>query len=215
MPELEALAPLRAVPVPMPRPDGARVWSSSGPYLTLGKRGVDPGELRRRMPPAFHRITEHLQVLFKGYVEALECQQRADAPGVVAALLRAGRLEEEVGRHAQARTWYEVALRVAEALQDRRPEVEALHALGYVCLALAEYAAGARHFQRSLALAEAEFDQAGATAASEGLGDVALAQGPWGGAQAWYSRGLRLAEAAGSAPPAVRLERRPAGMARN
>src|SRR5258708_14227109 len=50
--------------------------------------------------------------------------------------------------HTQARNWYEVALRVAEALQDRRPEVEALRALGYVCLALGEYAAGARHFQR-------------------------------------------------------------------
>src|SRR5205814_7443140 len=77
----------------------------------------------------------------------------------------------------------------------------------YVCLALGEYAAGARHFQRSLALAEAEFDQAGATAASDGLGDVALAQGQWGGAHAWYSRGLRLAEAAGDAPRAGRLER--------
>ena len=214
MPELEALAPLRALLVSIARPDEATLWSSSGPYLTLGKRGVHPDELRRRMPQAFHRITEHLQALFKAYVEALECQQRADAPGVVAALLRAGRLEEEVGRHAQARTWYEVALRVAEALQDRRPEVEALHALGYVCLALAEYAAGARHFQRSLALAEAEFNQVGATAACEGLGDVALAQGQWGGAQAWYSRGLRLAEAAGDAPRAGRLERQLGVLAR-
>src|SRR5439155_751409 len=86
-----------------------------GGLLTLAKRGVHPDELRRRMPQAFHRITEHLQALFKAQVEALECQQRADAPGVVTALLRAGRLEEEVGRHTQARAWYEVALRVAEA----------------------------------------------------------------------------------------------------
>src|SRR5207237_266962 len=83
-------APLRALLVSIARPDEATVWSSSGPYLTLGKRGVHPDELRRRMPQAFHRITEHLQVLFKAYVEALECQQRADAPGVVAALVRAG-----------------------------------------------------------------------------------------------------------------------------
>src|SRR5439155_794861 len=106
------------------------------------------------------------------------------------------------------------ALRVAEALQDRRPEVEVLRALGYIGLALGEYAAGARQFQRSLALAEAEFDQAGATAASEGLGDVALAQGQWGGAQAWYSRGLRLAEAASDAPRAGRLERQLGVLAR-
>ena len=214
MPELEALAPLRALLVSIARPDEATLWSSSGPYLTLGKRGVHPDELRRRMPQAFHRITEHLQALFKAYVEALECQQRADAPGVVAALLRAGRLEEDVGRHTQARTWYEVALGVAEALQDRRPEVEALRALGYVCLALGEHAASARHFQRSLALAEAEFDQAGATAASEGLGEVAVAQGQWGGAQAWYSRGLRLAEAASDPPRVGRLERQLGVLAR-
>src|SRR5258708_21969044 len=211
MPELEALAPLRALLVSIARPDEATVWSSSGPYLTLGKRGVHPDELRRRMPQAFHRITEHLQALFKAYVEALECQQRGDAPGVVVALLRAGRLEEEVGRHTQARNWYEVALRVAEALQDRRPEGEALRALGYGCLALGEYAAGARHFQRSLALAEAEFDQAGATAASEGLGDVALAQGQWAGAQGGFSRGLRLAQAASDPPRARRGGPRPGG----
>src|SRR5207247_1721874 len=128
MPELEALAPLRALLVSIARPDEATVWSSSGPYLTLGKRGVHPDELRRRMPQAFQRITEHLQALFKAYVEALECQQRADAPGVVLALLGAGRLEEDVGRHTQARTWSEVALgaqawysrglRLAEAASD-------------------------------------------------------------------------------------------------
>jgi tetratricopeptide (TPR) repeat protein len=214
MPELEALAPLRALLVSISRPDERTLWSSSGPYLTLGMRGVHPDELRRRMPQAFHRIAEHLQVLFKAYVEALECQQRADSPGVATALLRAGRLEEEVGRHTQARAWYEVSLRVAETLQDRRPEVEALRALGYVCLALREYAEGGRHFQRSLALAEAEFDQAGATAASEGLGEVALAQGQWAGAQAWYSRGLRLADAASDAPRAGRLERQLGVLAR-
>jgi tetratricopeptide (TPR) repeat protein len=214
MPELEALAPLRALLVSIARPDERALWSSSGPYLTLGKRGVHPDELRRRMPQAFHRIAEHLQVLFKAYVEALESQQRSDSPAVVAALLRAGRLEEDVGRYTQARAWYDVALRIAEALQDRRPEVEALRALGYVCLALGAYADGARHFQRSLALAESEFDQAGATAASEGLGEVALAQGQWAGAQAWYSRGLRLAEAAADAPRAGRLERQLGVLAR-
>src|SRR5438034_8414953 len=99
MPELEALAPLRALLVSSARPDEATVWYSSGPYLTVGKRGVHPDELRRRMPQAFQRITEHLQALFKAYVEALVCQQRADAPGVVLALLGAGRLEERSEEH--------------------------------------------------------------------------------------------------------------------
>jgi len=92
--------------------------------------------------------------------------------------------------------------------------VEALRALGYVRLALGEYAEGARHFQRSLALAEGEFDQAGATAASEGLGEAALAQGQWAGTHAWYSRGLRLADAAQDAPRAGRLERQLGVLAR-
>ena len=206
MPELEALEPLRALLIAVSRADEGALWSSSGPYLTLGKRGVQPDELRRRMPQAFHRIAEHLQVLYRAYVDALESQQQGDAAGAVAALLRAGRLEERVFRFQQAQAWYAVALRVAQALNDRRPEVEALRALGYVCLALGTPAVGAGHFQRSLALAEAEFDQAGATAACQGLGEAVLAQGQWGGAQAWFSRGLRLAEAAGDESRAGRLE---------
>ena len=207
LPELEALDPMRALLVSIARPDAQALWSSSGPYLTLGKRGVQPDELRRRMPQAFHGVVGHLQALYREYVDALECQQAADPAGVVAALLRGGRLEERAARFTQARAWYVVALAVAEALQDRRPEVETLRAIGYVCLALGQSAEGARHFQRSLALAEAEFDQAGATGACEGLGDAALAQGQWSGAHAWYSRGLRLADAAGDAVRAGRLER--------
>ncbi len=206
LPEIEALEPLRALLVSISRPDERALWSSSGPYLTLGKRGVQLDELRRRMPQAFHRITEHLQALYKAYVEALECQQLGELGGAVAALLRAGRLEEEVGRHAQARAWYAVALGVSQALQDRRPEVASLLALGRLAAALGDYAEGARHCQRALALAEAEFDQAGAIAACEGLGDAALLQGEWAGAQAWYSRGLRLAEASGDRRAVGRLQ---------
>ena len=231
MPELEALAPLRALLISIARPDERALWSSSGPYLTLGKRGVDPDELRRRLPQALHRIAdpsdklmpvvrgldkhaEHVNALCKTYVEALEARQRGDAAGVVGALVRGGHLEEEVGRFPQARAWYELALSVAEGLQDRRPEVDALRALGYLCLRRGQYVEGARQFQRAFALAEAEFDQAGTIAACEGLGDVSRAQGEWGGAQAWYGRGLRLAEASGDEGQMGRLERRLGVLAR-
>jgi tetratricopeptide (TPR) repeat protein len=207
LPELEALEPLRALLVSISRPDERALWSSSGPYLTLGKRGVEPEELRRRLPQVFHTVTAHLQKLYDAYVELLECQQRGDGAAAVAALLRAGRSEERVGRYPQARAWYAVARRVSETLQDRRPEVESLAALGDVCLALGEHAEGARYFQRGLAIAEAEFDQAGAIRACEGLGDAALAQTQWAGAQAWYARGLRLATAAGDQRLIGRLER--------
>jgi tetratricopeptide (TPR) repeat protein len=214
MPELEALAPLRALLVATSRADERALWSSSGPYLTLGKRGVQPDELRRRMPQAFHTVTEHLQALYKAYVEALEAQQKSDGGAAVAALLRAGRLEESVGRLTQARAWYEVARGVSEALQDRRPEVESLGSLGRLALTLGQHAEGARYFQRALALAEAEFDQAGAIASCEGLGDAALWQGQWSGAQAWYTRGLRLAEASSDARAVGRLERQLGVLAR-
>jgi tetratricopeptide (TPR) repeat protein len=214
LPELEALGPLRALLVSTSLPDERALWSSSGPYLTLGKRGVQPDELRRRMPQAFHRITEHLSTLYEAYVAALEAQQRGDGSGAVAALLHAGRLEEGAGRLQQAGAWYEVAVRVSAALQDRRPEVESLGALGRLALELGQYVAGARHFQRALALAEAEFDQAGAIAACEGLGDAALWQGEWGGARAWYARGLRLAEASAALRAVGRLERQLGMLAR-
>jgi tetratricopeptide (TPR) repeat protein len=214
LPDLEALLPLRALLVSIARPDERALWSSSGPYLTLGKRGVQPDELRRRMPEAFRRITAHLQALYRAYLEALESQQANDGSGAVVALLRAGQLEESVGRVAQARAWYEVALTVAETLQDRRPEVQLLGSLGQVALTLGQLPEGARHFQRALALAEAEFDQGGAIAACQGLGDTAVAQGQWGGAQAWYARGLRLAEASADHRSLARLERQLAVLTR-
>src|SRR6266511_790293 len=166
------------------------------------------------MPLAFHRITEHLKALYKAYVEALECQQRGDGAGAVAALLKAGRLEEAGGRRTQARAWYEVALGVSEALHLRRPEIESLRSLGQLCVTLGGYTEGARHFQRALALAEAEFDQAAAIAACEGMGDLALAQGQWTGAQAWYARGQRLAEASADPRSIGRLERQHGVLAR-
>jgi tetratricopeptide (TPR) repeat protein len=96
---------------------------------------------------------------------------------------------------------------VAEGLQDRRPEVEALRSLGQVALQVGAYAVGARYFQRAFALAEAELDTLGAIAASEGLGDAALRQEQLSGAHSWYSRGLRLAEASGDQVRWGRFER--------
>jgi len=122
MPELEALAPLRALLVSIARPDEATVWSSSGP--------ISPWEARRppgrAASPHAAGVSPHHRApagALQGYVEALEGQQRGDAPGVVAALLRAGRLEEGCGPAHPGAHLVEVALGVAEALQDRRPEV--------------------------------------------------------------------------------------------
>jgi tetratricopeptide (TPR) repeat protein len=205
LPDLEALLPLRALLISASRPDERQVWSSSGPYLTLGKRGVQPDDLRRHLGAAVQRMSAHVEALFRAYIEALDADQRRDGAGVVAALLGAGRLEERVGRPTQAQVWYDSALGVAEALPNRRPEVESLRALGELDLGLGRPLEGARHYQRALALAEAEFDQVGAVAACEGLGDAALAQAQWPGAQAWYTRGLRLAQESEQASAIGRL----------
>lgn len=208
LPSLEALMPLRGLLLSSARPDERVRWGSGGPYLTVGKREVEPGELTRRMGPVLAVVAEHIAALYGAYVEALERQERGDAPGAVTALVGAGRLEERVGRPTQAQAWYEVALALAEALQDRRPEVETLLALGHVCLALGQYAEGARHYQRALVLSEAEFDQAGAVDASVGLGNAAFERAEWSGAQAWYARALRLTEANGDRLRLGRIEHR-------
>jgi len=196
LPELEVLAPLRAVLVGAARADDLAQWGPSGPYLTLGKRGVRPEDLRTEIPKAIQRVAAHLAALYEHYIEALEARQARDGAGTVSALLRAGEREEAVERLAQARAWYEVALTVSEELQDRRPEIETLRVLGHLGLRQGRYGVAARAFQRSFVLAEAEFDQAGAIAACQGLGEADMTQGEWRGARAWFARGLRLAEAA-------------------
>ena len=208
LPNLEAMMPLRGLLLSSARPDERVQWGSGGPYLTVGKREIEPGELTRLMGPVLTAVAEHVAALFATYVGALEAQQRGDSPGAVAALVEAGRLEERVGRLTQAPAWYEVALALAETLQDRRPEVETLLAFGRACLALGQYALGARHYQRALVLSEAEFDQSAAIDASMGLGDAALECGYWSGAQAWYERTLRLTEAGDDRLRLGRIEHR-------
>src|SRR5207245_2532724 len=126
-----------------------------GPYLTLGKRGVQPEELRHRMPQVFHTITEHLQGLYGAYVEALECQQRADGTGAVAALLRAGRSEERVARLNQARAWYDVALRLGEAAGAQRQIGRLERYLGELARQQGEATSAGEHLRRARECLEA------------------------------------------------------------
>lgn len=196
LPDLEALTPLRALLVATSRADAGAQWASSGPYLTLGKRSIDAGGLRRRLDGMLEQITAHLSLLYHAYIDALEALAGGDPGPAVAALLRAGRAEETPGRLSQARVWYEVALKLADELQDRRPEIEILGALGRLARTQGHFQQGARYFQRCLALAEAEFDQGGVAEACVGLGSLAAAQGQWGGARSWYKRGLTAAQSA-------------------
>lgn len=214
LPNLEALMPLRGLLLSSAHPDERVQWGSGGPYLTVGKRQVEPGELSRLLAPVLNRVAEHIATLCRAYIEALAHQERNDVPGAVGALLQAGRLEESVQRLPQAQAWYDVALSLAEELQDRAPEVETLLSLGHVCLALAKYAEGARHYQRALVLSEAEFDPASAVDASIGLGNAAFERAEWDGARAWYLRALRVAESGKDRRRLGRIEHRLGVLAR-
>lgn len=202
LPNLESLAPLRAMLLAAARADEQTLWSGSGPYLTVGKQAVRPDELGQRVASVLGAVTEHLREVYAAYVEALVQQERGAQVGAVVALRRAGGREERAGRLPQAHAWYEVALDLAAELPIRRPEIELLLSLSAVCRRLGRCAEGARHAQRAFTLAEAEFDASGAMGACEELGSAAVAQGAWGGAEAWYQRGLRLADEGGWAAAA-------------
>src|SRR5262249_17269610 len=138
----------------------------------------------------------HLRALYDAALNALEAEQKGDVTDAVRSLLRAGSLEESVRRHAEARAWYDHALKIAAGLRDRRPEIEALRHVGHLECVRGRLESGARFFQRSLALAEDEMDTDGAALACQGLGKAALAQGMWQGAESWFGRAPRHAGAA-------------------
>lgn len=191
LPDVEDLAPLRRYVISLGgAPDN---WAGAEPNRTMGKRTLDPKELRARVPQVLARVTDRVQALYEAAVDALECERSGDLSQAVRALVRAGRCEERMGRYTQAQAWYQQALGVAGQLRDREPEMEVLCDLGRLETTRGYLEEAARAYQRSLALAEGEGDGEHAAAASNGLGDVLFTQAQWLGAEAWYFRGLQYA----------------------
>ena len=188
LPDIDALAPLRTFLVSVSR--GSRPVSE--PYGTVGKRVVQPADLRDFIPRAVGRLAEHLSALYESAVEALEAEERGDLVGSINALIAAGEREERVGRPASARAWYAHALRIAEELRDRHPEIQALRRLGRLDASRGDFEVAGRFYQRGFALAEAEQDRQSAALACHGLGNIAAAQRQWPGAVSWYTRGLQF-----------------------
>jgi tetratricopeptide (TPR) repeat protein len=188
LPDIDALAPLRTFLVSVSR--GSRPVSE--PYGTVGKRVVQPTDLRDFIPRAVGRLAEHLSALYESAVEALEAEERGDLVGSINALIAAGEREERVGRPASARAWYAHALRIAEELRDRHPEIQALRRLGRLDASRGDFEVAGRFYQRGFALAEAEQDRQSAALTCHGLGHIAAAQRQWPGAVSWYTRGLQF-----------------------
>ena len=192
LPNLEALAPLRAQLLAVSRADERTRWASAAAYLTVGKRAVEGATLRERLDGLVEQVSTHLRVLYRSVVDAIEAQEAGETHQAIAALQRAGVFEVRAGRYHQAEAWYEAALNLAAELSDRGAELELLRLRGALSLTLGQYAAAARDCQRSLALAEAEFNDSAVIAACEELGNIHRVMGESAGAQSWYERGLGL-----------------------
>lgn len=186
LPDVDALGPLRACLL-----SASRGGVEAERYRTVGKRTFQPADIRALLPDAARRVQVHIAAIYRAALGAIEAEQRGDSARAVRALLSAGELEEGAGRGTQAIAWYEHALRIAEGLRDRRPEISALQRLGRLQFERDELDRASRSYQRSLAIAEADADDEGAARACLGLGTVAEAQARWSGAQAWFRRGLR------------------------
>lgn len=201
LPAVEAVEPLRALLVSTPRADEQSRWSSSGPYLTVGKHGVHVELLRQRVDDLLPRLTEHLRTLYNAYIGAVAAMEADDGAAAVASLAEGGAAEERARRVSQAAAWYTVAFRMAAELSERGPEIDLLERLGRTAYELARFDEAARYHQRALVLAEATFDHAAVVRACIGLGRAAIARDELTGAQAWFQRAQRQAESA-AAPTA-------------
>ncbi|HKV75936.1 MAG TPA: tetratricopeptide repeat protein [Gemmatimonadales bacterium] len=196
LPDLDALVPLRALLVSTSRAVGPGI-SPESPDRTVGKRQLELDYLRSRLPQAVARVSHHFSSLYEAALAALEAEQRGDLSAAVEELIRSGNAEQQVGRFGQARLWYDHALRVAEFLRDRRPEVRVLLAIARLEQQRGRLDQAGRCCQRALVLAEAESDRLSVALACEGLGNISLTTGQAVGAGSWFSRGMEFSDEPG------------------
>jgi len=190
LPDLESLAPLRTLLLATARRAVPDAWGAAVPYETVGRRFLDLEASRKGVAAALHRVEEDLASTYGAALDALEARARGNPAAAVTALLGAARLEEARDRGAQAQRWCLAALRIAEELRDRHPEMVALAQLGDLGLARGYHDDAGRALQRCVALAEAESDLETMARACEALGRLTLAQAQWRGARAWFRKGL-------------------------
>src|SRR3954465_14718281 len=94
LPDVDDLAPLRGFVVSLSSARKPEAWNAAEPNRTIGKRTLDPGELRSRVPEVLARVTDHVAALYEAAVDALESERRGDLSQAVRALVRAGECEE-------------------------------------------------------------------------------------------------------------------------
>ncbi|HKQ18189.1 MAG TPA: hypothetical protein VJW75_00450 [Candidatus Eisenbacteria bacterium] len=186
LPDVGELSPLRAliISTSRPRPDRS-------PYDTVGKRLVDPAELRAHARQVLKRAEAARASLVEASIGVLELEQARNRSDAVDALIDAGMSEERAGRQAQAHAWFECALHASQELRDRRPKGRALRGLGRVAAEAGRFAEAGRALEECLAIAETERDSEEAALTCRELGDLEARRCDWRGAEAWYRRGAR------------------------
>jgi tetratricopeptide (TPR) repeat protein len=193
LPNVEGFLPLRLLLLESASSD-RHLPDGPGSLLTVGKHEVTADAVRTRMAYAMKQTTKQFAVLSEVYVHALECIERGTPAEAVDDLIRAGRSEEKSGRVSQAREWYAVALRVAGALRDRRPESAVQLDLARLNMRAGATEDAERCYRRSLDLADADGDWGAEIRACEGLGEIGALRGLYEEAQAWYARAIHRAE---------------------
>jgi len=184
IPDLEELTPLRALISAV-----SLTSSNRSPYDTVGKRFLDPAELRRLEPQVVQEAAAAISSVLHASIAVLELEQARDREAAIQALIEAGAAEDRAGRYRQAEAWYACALRESEDLRDLEPKTRALRCLGRVAMERGRFHDASRFLDESLALAEADQNPEEAASACRDLGDFEARRLDWNRADTWYRRG--------------------------
>jgi tetratricopeptide (TPR) repeat protein len=199
VPDYEDFLPLSDALVGASRVDGGKRWASSGAYLTVGKRVVDPDRASELLPALLERRHRRMAELMERVLEAVREQQRGNAAGAAELLVRAGEVEEGDRRLDRAERIYRMALSLAGELREKGPEVLALRRLGRTARGAGRLDEAWSWYRRSHELAVEARDAEGEVIACQGLGNVCDDRGERDLAREWWERGL--ARAAGLEAP--------------
>ena len=121
-------------------------------------------------------------------------EQQAPDPAQLAALFKLGSAVRAQYNWRLAQQIYQLALHIAEALDDRSGQAAALRGLGEVARLRDNLPAAEQHFTAALALFKALDDRFGQAYALRGLGDIARLRAEPGQAHRYATQSLTLAQ---------------------
>lgn len=190
LPDVQELAVLREALIGASRPDEEKAWAASREYATLEKRRIDAATLEARIPELVERVRTRVEAVFTEVAASLEALERGEVADAARRFVRAGEVEEEWRRFAEAEKYFLKGLELGRKPRDRRVEGLALRRLGRVARARADLDRALRCYRAGYEVAEAQGDREGVVVACQGMGNVYVDQGLWEEARQWLLRGL-------------------------